>query len=79
MVDYGVYYNDSTRELTVFPELLFDESSFADGAITLQEIAATGSLDDMEEDLYYGEEIEFVGDDVPSVPIMEQYFNFEET
>ena len=53
MVDYGVYYNEKNRELTVFPELLFDESNFADGAITLDEIADMGALDiDMLDALY---------------------------
>ena len=74
MVDYGVYYNEKSRELTVFPELLFDEASFAEGAITLDEIAAMGSLDHLydayDDDTDYDE---FVGEDVPMV---EQYFEF---
>ena len=74
MVDYGVYYNEKSRELIVFPELLFDEASFADGAITLDEIAAMGSLDHLydayDDDTDYDE---FVGEDVPMV---EQYFEF---
>ena len=74
LVDYGVYYNDQNRELTVFPELLFDEASFADGAITLDEIAAMGNLDNLydayDDDTDYDE---YVGD---NGPIMEQYFNF---
>ena len=90
MVDYGMYYNDRTRELTVFPELLFDESSFADGAITLDEIAAMGSLDEMEDDFYYdvGDDVlkvncacareDTLGCSVPEddIPIVEQYFDF---
>ncbi|MBP3625479.1 MAG: hypothetical protein J6J05_06600, partial [Peptococcaceae bacterium] len=90
MVDYGMYYNDRTRELTVFPELLFDEASFADGAITLDEIAAMGSLDEMEDDFYYdvGDDVlkvncacareDTLGCSVPEddVPIVEQYFDF---
>ena len=74
MVDYGVYYNDQNRELTVFPELLFDEASFADGAITLDEIAAMGDLDNLydayDDDTDYDE---YTGD---NIPIMEQYFDF---
>ncbi|MBQ1220531.1 MAG: hypothetical protein IIX83_04000, partial [Peptococcaceae bacterium] len=70
MVDYGVYYNEKNRELTIFPELLFDEAGFADGAITLDEIAAMGSLDNLydayDDDTDYDEE----------VPMMEQYFDF---
>ena len=57
MVEYGVYYNEKSRELTVFPELLFDEAGFADGAITLDEIMAMGDLDD----LYDGENIDYTG------------------
>ena len=46
LVDYGVYYNDANRELTVFPELLFDEASFADGSITCAMLESMGSIED---------------------------------
>ena len=64
MVEYGVYYNEKNRELTVFPELLFDEVDFAGGTITLDEIMAMGDLDDMdtyEDDLYDGEAVDYTG------------------
>lgn len=79
MVDYGVYYNDKTRELTVFPEQLFDEASFADGAITLEEIAAMGSLDiDMSDDLYMEDSYENYGDDEVYTGYEEITFDFDE-